>query len=105
MTTNKSGTISPKLKNLLIKPLLALIWLYQRLISPLLGPRCRFYPSCSNYAKGCLIQHGLFKGGYLATRRCLKCHPFHPGGIDPVPENRKPEMTNALNPNNLGESP
>ena len=75
-----------KTPNLLVKASCGLINLYQRFISPLLGPRCRFYPSCSQYAKDALIQHGLARGGYLAARRCLKCHPFHPGGIDPVPE-------------------
>jgi putative membrane protein insertion efficiency factor len=58
---------------------------YQLFISPLLGPRCRFYPSCSAYTREALYRHGLFKGLFLGTRRLLKCHPFHPGGVDPVP--------------------
>jgi hypothetical protein len=62
-----------------------LIRLYQYLISPLLGPTCRFYPSCSHYAREALLKHGFFKGTYLAARRILRCHPFHPGGYDPVP--------------------
>lgn len=62
-----------------------LIRLYQYLISPLLGPSCRFYPSCSHYAREALLKHGFFKGTYLAARRILRCHPFHPGGYDPVP--------------------
>ncbi len=61
------------------------ITLYQKLISPLFPPTCRFYPTCSNYAKEALIKHGFFKGSYLSVKRVLKCHPFHPGGYDPVP--------------------
>ena len=64
---------------------LSLLRLYQLLISPLLGQRCRFYPSCSEYASGCIHKHGLLRGGYLAVRRILRCHPFNPGGVDPVP--------------------
>ncbi len=66
-------------------PLMLLIRLYRYLISPLLPNSCRFYPSCSEYALEALERHGFFKGGFLALRRLLRCHPFHPGGIDPVP--------------------
>jgi putative membrane protein insertion efficiency factor len=52
----------------------------------LLGPRCRFYPSCSSYGLEAIQLHGAAKGSYLTLRRLLKCHPFHEGGIDPVPE-------------------
>lgn len=65
-----------------------LIWLlrgYQLAISPFLGANCRFYPSCSNYALEAIAQHGTLKGGILAARRLAKCHPWHPGGVDPVP--------------------
>lgn len=64
---------------------LALLRLYRFLVSPLLGQRCRFHPSCSVYASGCISKHGLLRGCYLAVRRILRCHPFHPGGVDPVP--------------------
>jgi uncharacterized protein len=62
-----------------------LIRIYQYTVSPLLGPRCRFYPSCSQYALEAVQQHGAFKGAWLALARLLRCHPFHPGGFDPVP--------------------
>src|SRR6266511_1957992 len=58
---------------------------YQRWISPALGPRCRFYPSCSEYAKTAIQLHGALRGSWLALRRLAKCQPFHPGGIDHVP--------------------
>jgi putative membrane protein insertion efficiency factor len=64
---------------------LALIRGYQLGISPLLGPRCRFYPSCSEYAREAIATHGLRRGGCLAFARFLRCHPWHPGGVDPVP--------------------
>jgi hypothetical protein len=69
----------------LVWPALLLILLYQRLLSPLLGPTCRFEPSCSRYAAACLRRFGFVRGAYLAARRVLRCHPFHPGGYDPPP--------------------
>lgn len=62
---------------------------YQLLISPLLGPHCRFHPSCSHYAVEALQRHGVLYGGYLSLRRVLRCHPWHPGGVDPVPDKRQ----------------
>jgi hypothetical protein len=64
---------------------LVLIRGYQLIVSPVLGPACRFYPSCSQYASLAINQYGVVKGSYLAFRRLLRCHPFHPGGFDPVP--------------------
>jgi putative membrane protein insertion efficiency factor len=58
---------------------------YQLIISPHLGPRCRFHPSCSHYAHGAIATHGAARGSWLALRRIARCHPWHPGGIDPVP--------------------
>ena len=65
--------------------LLLLIRGYQLLVSPLLGPRCRFYPSCSAYAYQAVVGHGGLRGSWLAVRRLLRCHPWNPGGLDPVP--------------------
>ena len=59
---------------------------YQVAVSPLLGPRCRFYPSCSAYAVEALQVHGPLRGTWLAARRLLRCHPWNPGGLDPVPQ-------------------
>ena len=67
------------------KLFISLIHLYRLLISPLLGDRCRFYPSCSHYAEEAVLQHGVLKGSWLAFKRLGKCHPWHEGGIDPVP--------------------
>jgi putative membrane protein insertion efficiency factor len=58
---------------------------YQRFVSPALPPSCRFYPSCSQDALEAITRHGAIKGTWLATRRLVRCHPFHPGGFDPVP--------------------
>lgn len=66
-----------------------LIWIiraYQLLLSPLLGPRCRFYPSCSCYAHTAIERHGALKGAWLGLCRLLRCHPFNKGGYDPVPD-------------------
>jgi putative membrane protein insertion efficiency factor len=58
---------------------------YQKVISPVLPARCRFYPTCSHYALEALERHGSVKGSLLTVKRLLKCHPFHPGGVDEVP--------------------
>jgi hypothetical protein len=65
--------------------LIFLISCYKTLLSPFLGNNCRFYPSCSSYAQEAIASHGVTKGCYLALRRLGKCHPWHEGGIDPVP--------------------
>jgi putative membrane protein insertion efficiency factor len=58
---------------------------YQVLVSPVLGPSCRFAPSCSEYARQAVLAHGIARGGWLAVRRIGRCHPFNPGGYDPPP--------------------
>ena len=78
----RSGTVW-----LLVLPIRA----YQVAISPLLGPRCRFYPSCSAYAVEALRVHGPLRGTWLAARRLLRCHPWNLGGLDPVPQTTTPE--------------
>lgn len=67
---------------------LRLIRLYQATLSPHVPGGCRFHPSCSRYAHEAIEAHGLWRGGRLALRRLLCCHPFHPGGYDPVPRTR-----------------
>lgn len=70
------------LDNIAIK----LITLYQHTLSLLIGNQCRFYPSCSHYTQEAIRKHGLVRGVGLGSKRILRCHPWHPGGIDPVPE-------------------
>ena len=68
---------------------LLLIWLikgYRMFISPLFPPTCRFQPTCSMYAIEAIERFGVWRGGWMATRRIFRCHPFHPGGYDPVPD-------------------
>ena len=67
------------------KLLILIIQAYRLLISPLLGPRCRFEPSCSVYTMQAIAEHGVLKGAWLGGKRICRCHPFHPGGYDPVP--------------------
>lgn len=67
------------------KLILFLLHLYRVALSPLIGPRCRFYPSCSHYAQTAVQRYGAAKGSYLAIRRLARCHPWHPGGVDLVP--------------------
>ncbi|WP_333839598.1 membrane protein insertion efficiency factor YidD [Pelomicrobium sp.] len=66
--------------------LIVLLRAYQIGVSPLLGPRCRFTPSCSEYAREAIQRHGAGRGTWLALKRLARCHPFHAGGYDPVPE-------------------
>ncbi len=88
----KSGSSCSEVKSsevkmgLVAKLLLLPIYFYQYAISPLIGPRCRFYPTCSTYAVEAIKIHGAIKGGYLALRRIARCHPFSEGGDDPVPK-------------------
>ena len=65
--------------------LIAIIKIYKFVVSPLLPGSCRFFPTCSDYAAEAVLKYGVFRGSWLSIKRILKCHPFHPGGIDPVP--------------------
>lgn len=80
----------PAARNVATQPLtllmLSLIQFYRCWISPLLGPRCRFIPSCSTYGLEAISRHGPWRGGWLTLRRLLRCHPFSPCGCDPVPD-------------------
>jgi uncharacterized protein len=75
----------------MLKPRQLLMWAiraYQLAISPMLGPRCRFYPSCSCYAHTAIQRYGALRGSLMGARRILRCHPFAEGGYDPVPDKR-----------------
>ena len=83
--TEADGQLAQARPSAAARVLMALITGYRRFISPLLGPRCRFAPSCSAYALEAVREHGAPRGAWLAVRRVSRCHPFHPGGFDPVP--------------------
>ena len=72
------------MKDFISRILILIIRLYQKFISPLKGPTCRFYPTCSAYSIEAIKKYGPIKGSYLSLRRILKCHPFHEGGYDPL---------------------
>jgi len=72
-------------KSLLNIPLIGMVHLYRLTISPCFGPCCRFEPNCSSYALQAFQQYGPVKGCYLAFKRLMHCHPWHPGGMDPLP--------------------
>lgn len=78
VTRTHEGTVTGRL-------LIAVLRVYKRWLSPLLGPRCRFHPTCSEYAMQAIARFGAMRGCWLALRRILRCHPLHPGGNDPVP--------------------
>jgi putative membrane protein insertion efficiency factor len=67
---------------------ITIIKVYQKFISPMTPPTCRFYPTCSHYGLEAYQRFGAIKGSFLTIKRILKCHPFHPGGFDPVPEKK-----------------
>jgi len=77
------------MKKILIAPFIALVRFYQKFISPLLPPSCRYTPTCSQYTVEALQKHGLFKGGWLSIKRIISCQPWGGSGYDPVPEKNK----------------
>ncbi len=79
---------------MLKRPLLLLLSIYRNFISPLMAPHCRFHPSCSCYAQEAIERYGVGRGGLLTLRRLSKCHPWHPGGYDPVPGTRDSDSAN-----------
>lgn len=83
--TEADGLLAQARPSAAARVLMALITGYRRFVSPLLGPRCRFAPSCSAYALEAVREHGALRGSWLAVRRIGRCHPFNPGGFDPVP--------------------
>tara|TARA_Y100001968_G_scaffold329171_1_gene377918 strand:+ start:941 stop:1207 length:267 start_codon:yes stop_codon:yes gene_type:complete len=85
-TDTLSLDIPKRLNSLLAKLFVFLINCYKKLLSPILGPRCRFIPSCSSYAVEAITRHGPWKGGWLSLIRLSRCHPFTPCGCDPVPD-------------------
>ncbi|PLS01987.1 membrane protein insertion efficiency factor YidD [Neobacillus cucumis] len=78
-----------KEKSMLKKFFILLIRFYQVAISPIKPPSCRFYPTCSHYGLEAIQRFGAIKGGWLTVKRIAKCHPFHRGGVDPVPEKKQ----------------
>lgn len=83
---------------MLTRILVVLLRVYRWTLSPLLGNVCRFHPSCSHYAEGCLLTHGVVRGSFLTLKRLAKCHPFHPGGYDPVPPRTELRVEMPENP-------
>ena len=108
MSANRDGRINPAARanpsdpqagpTLITRALMAAVTGYRRFVSPLLPPRCRFEPSCSAYALEALRAHGAARGLWLAIARIARCHPFNPGGYDPVPPRgarKRPTRTKA----------
>jgi putative membrane protein insertion efficiency factor len=91
MAAHRIGKMGSSIGRLAAIPLLGLIWLYQKGISPMFGANCRFEPSCSAYAREALDEYGGFKGGWLAIRRISRCHPWGGSGYDPVPAREEQE--------------
>jgi putative membrane protein insertion efficiency factor len=82
-------TLQRTISKLITWPLILLVRVYQLVVSPFLGQNCRFHPTCSSYTITALQRYGCVKGLWLSARRIVKCHPLHPGGVDPVPEKQQ----------------
>lgn len=96
---------APSHPSLVARLLLTLLSGYQRWLSPALGPRCRFWPTCSAYAGQAVRERGAGRGSWLAACRLVRCHPFHPGGHDPVPPARCPVATMSALPTSSLSTP
>ena len=96
-TTNQQApqALEGPIQNLAQRGLRGLVRAYQLTLSPLIGRQCRFYPSCSHYADEAIAQHGALRGAWLAAWRVSRCHPWHEGGVDLVPEARAREDVNT----------
>ena len=86
------GEVRPWPARAVAWPLLALLWVYRRFVSPVLPPACRYHPSCSKYAVEAVILHGPIRGAWLGVRRLARCHPWAAGGPDPVPARRDSDV-------------
>ena len=86
LSVEPSPTLLQRLNRTVAVLMLVLIGFYRRFISPMIGPRCRFTPTCSAYGLEAIRKHGPWKGGWLTLKRLLRCHPFTPCGCDPVPD-------------------
>lgn len=75
------------------KLVIRLLRAYRYVLSPMLGNRCRFHPSCSTYTEEAVARFGVLRGAWLGIKRIGRCHPFHPGGLDPVPGSKEPQET------------
>ena len=95
MMTREQGVRAAHEPNGVTRLLMLAVSGYRRSVGPLLGPRCRFAPSCSGYALQALAEHGTLRGSWLSVRRIVRCHPFHPGGYDPVPPRRAVRIASA----------
>lgn len=97
--SSDSEKVMKSIRQIIVQPILGLIWLYQKSLSPFMAVNCRFEPTCSAYAEEALSEYGGFKGGWLALRRIARCHPWGGTGYDPVPRREASDETkrNKLN--------
>lgn len=96
--TGAAGRVLSWPGRLAVATLVGVLQFYRRVVSPLMGPHCRFAPSCSSYAVTALRRHGALRGSWLTLRRLARCHPFHPGGHDPVPPVRQHSVRALASP-------
>jgi putative membrane protein insertion efficiency factor len=90
--SNASAALPPASGGIAARTLIGMVRIYQLVLSPILPASCRFVPSCSEYAREALARHGAIRGSWMAVRRLSRCHPFHPGGFDPVDRSSHPDL-------------